>query len=108
MKKSRVYKVGKHSFRYDYDNHVVECVEKADKEMLKDNEEWQKKYGKNLWDIDELGYVEFFSAGLMLENWKNQEARREYLEEWAAELDYEARCLAADFVKYELPKYQNA
>ena len=70
------------------------------------NKEWQAKYGKDLWDIDENGMLEITSAGLSRENWENKESRAEYLGVWVDEIEEEAAILAADFVKYELPLYQ--
>ena len=107
---SKVYKMGKHYFKYDYDNAVVRKMWKPSKkelaEMLADNEEWQAKYGKDLWDIDENGMTEITSAGLSRANWENKESRNEYLSMWCGEIEEEAACLAADFIKYELPLYQ--
>ena len=100
-KKSKVCKVNGLLFRYDYDRCVVEYVSKAGAQEIKDNEEWMEKYGKPLWEI-EAGYVFIDSIGLRLENWKNKETRMEYLEQWAAELRYEANCMAEDFIKYEM------
>ena len=103
--KSRTYRVGKHLFRYDFDECIVEEIAKADPEMLEDNREWQAKHGRDLWDIDEDGYIELRSVGLLPENWKDKEARTEYLEMWAEELDYETSWMVADFIKNELPLY---
>lgn len=99
-KLSKVYAYREKLFRYDYENGIVSLVYKADKEMLNDNKEWQAKYGKDLWDIDEDGYIESSSVGLMRENWDNKEARDEYLWEWVEELNEEARILAEDFLMY--------
>ncbi len=101
MKKSSVYKVNGESFRYNYDERLVEHVYKATEDMLEDNKEWMEKFNKPLWNIDESGYTVMSCAGLRLENWRNKEARREYLEQWASELKEEAECLAADYIKYE-------
>lgn len=106
-KKSKVYKVDGLLFRYDYDRSVVEYVSKAGAQELKDNEEWMEKYGEPLWDIED-GYVVIDSIGLRKENWKNKESRIGYLEQWAAELRYEADCMAADFLKYEMGGTRNA
>ena len=106
--KSRVYKVRNRLFRYDYDECVVEQISKADPEMYEDNKEWQAKHGRNLWDIDEDGYMVMHSVGLMLENWKDKESRNEYLEMWADELNEEESWMVSDFIKYELPLYQKA
>lgn len=88
MKKGKfsgIYKRSGFSFRYDYDHCVVEVVSKAGAEEIADNEEWQSKFGKNLWDIDEAGYIVHDSVGLRPENWKNKEVRDEYLDEWIFE-----------------------
>lgn len=90
-------------FRYNFDNATVECISKADEEMLKENEEWQAKYGKDLWDIDADGYTVIASIGLRRENWKKKAIRDEYLSEWCFELGEEAAILADNFVKYEMP-----
>ena len=75
---SNVVTVDGKQFRYDYKYGIVEYVSKAGEEMLKDNEEWQRKYGKNLWDVED-GYVVNSSAGLMKENWDDAAERKEYL-----------------------------
>lgn len=100
--KSRVYKIDGSYFRYDFDRCVVEHVYKADNEMLEDNKEWQAKYHKDLWEIDEGGYITMNVAGLLPEHWKDKETRTEYLEMWAAELNEEARYLAEDFIANEM------
>ena len=60
----------------------------------KDNEEWTAKYGKPLWEIDESGYMIVDSIWLSRENWKDKEARNEYLEEYCYQLE--------DFIASEL------
>lgn len=106
---SKPYKYGKHYFKYDYENGIVHMMWKPNaqelKEMREDNKEWQDKYGKDLWDLDENNMTELDSAGLRSENWKNKEIRDEYLAEWTMETDEEAACLAEDFIKNELPLY---
>lgn len=86
---SGITKVGGREFRYNYDKHLVEWVQKADAQILADNEDWQKKFGKNLWDVDETGYVVVYTVGLREENWKNKEARMEYLQEWTYDIEEE-------------------
>ena len=86
MKKSRVYKFEGKLFRYNFDECIVEYIAKATQEELEDNKEWQKKYGRNLWDIDENGYMEIDGVGLRKENWIRKEVRDEYLSEWVAEM----------------------
>lgn len=83
---SGIYKRDGFSFRYNFDRCLVEYVSKASKEELADNEEWQQKYGRNLWDIDENGYIVIDAVGLRPENWKNKEARDGYLDEWIFDL----------------------
>ena len=92
MSKSRVYKVNGRIFRYDYDKNRVEWVSKATQEELKDNEEWVAKYNHPLWEIEE-GYVIHDTIGLSLENWKNKEARQEYLEGYCYDIDAEVAYL---------------
>lgn len=86
-KKSGIYKYNGKCFRYDYEHAIVEHVSKATAEEKKDNEEWTAKYGKPLWDIDENGYLLIDSIGLSRENWKDKEARNEYLEEYCYQLE---------------------
>ncbi len=104
--KSKPVKVCGKLFRYDFDEHIVEYVVKAGKDMRSDNKEWQRDHGKDLWDIDSDGYVVVDSAGLLPENWKDKEAREGYLSAWADDIDEEARCLADLFVKSELTRYR--
>lgn len=53
---------------------------------------------------NEFGPIEVItSVGLSKDNWENKEARNEYLQGWAEELDAEANSLADDFIKNELP-----
>lgn len=99
---SKIVTVDGRQFRYDYKDGIVECVSKADEEMLKDNEMWQEKYGRNLWDVDADGYFVEASAGLLKENWDKAAARKEYLKAWSDELDAEAQYLAEQFIKYEM------
>lgn len=87
-KYSRVCKVRKRMFRYNYERCVVEYVFKVNKEMLADNVEWQAKYGKDLWEIED-GYCVADAVGLRKENWNNKELRLPYLEMWNDELDEE-------------------
>ena len=99
MKHSRVCKVDDKLFRYDYENALVEWVEKPSAEMLEDNKEWQAKHGRDLWDIVD-SYVVIDSVGLRLENWKNKESRLEYLGNWADELSEECSWLAHEYLLY--------
>ena len=95
---SSVYKFKGKMFRYDFDNCIVEYITKADKEMIKDEEEWKANHnGRSLFGIDADGYMVVDSAGLRKENWKNKAVRDEYLAEWISELQYEASLLARDF-----------
>lgn len=83
--------VGKHYFKYDREQAIVRMYSKLKDnefaEMRQDNIEWQKKYGKNLWDIDEDGLFYLDGAGLMREHWDDEEAREEYL--IGMEMDWE-------------------
>lgn len=97
---SKIVKVGDKEFRYDYKDCVVEYVMKADAQMYEDNKEWQKKWGRDLWDIDAEGYEVIASAGLSREHWDDKEARKEYLEMWAQELDEESQYLAEQYMMY--------
>ena len=100
---SKPYKYNDKLFRYNFDTGEVQYISKADKEMLEDNEEWQVKYGRNLWDIDAEGYIILGTVGLHPDNWKNKAARDEYLSGWCIDLDAETQSLARDFERYELP-----
>lgn len=93
-KKFGIYKYNGKCFRYDFENAIVEYVSKATAEEKKDNEEWTAKYGKPLWEIDESGYMIVDSIWLSRENWKDKEARNEYLEEYCYQLE--------DFIASEL------
>ena len=69
---SKIYKVGDKSFRYNYDEAVLEYIHKLDKktlaEMKKDNEEWMEKFGHPLWNEDDFkGKVD--SIGCWREDW---------------------------------------
>lgn len=98
--KSKPYKFNEKMFRYDYEHSVVERIVKADKETIKDEAEWKKKYGKPLFGIDTDGYIVVGSICLSLENWKNKDIRDEYLYEWSYELDYEIEVECENFVKF--------
>lgn len=91
-KLSGVYRYEKKLFRYDYENCVVQWVSPLTAEMKADNEEWQRKYGEDLWEVEE-GMVVNDSIGLRPENWKNKDMRNEYLDEWvgmiAEEVEFE-------------------
>lgn len=77
---SKHYKYMGKTFRYDYDNAIVEWI-------YKDEE-------TGLWE-------EIDGAGLRLENWKNKEVRDEYLAEWCADLEDEIAYEMDLFMKYE-------
>lgn len=102
MAKSRITKCENRRFRYDYDKRVVEVVEKATDEMRKDNEEWRAKYGGDLWQIGEDGYVILDTIGLRPENWDNKEARMGYLEAWALVMDETIACELDAIKRYEM------
>lgn len=101
--KSHPIKVSDKLFRYDFDRSVVEYIIKADAETIREENEWKQKHGSPLFGIDADGYIVCSTAGLNVSNWKDTDARGEYLSGWANELAEEANCLAEDFVKYELP-----
>lgn len=106
---TQIYHYRKKTFRYDFDHAIVEYISKADEEMLKDEAEWKANHnGRSLFGIDEDGYMVCDSVGLRRENWRSVATRNEYLDEWIAEMEYEARLMARDFEKYELPHYINA
>lgn len=94
-KYSGVYKLEGKSFRYDFEHNIVEYICKAGKQEIEDNKEWQEKFGRNLWDIDENGYMVIDGAGLRPENWKSKDARDEYLREWIYEMKAEFEMMAA-------------
>lgn len=90
-KMSGIYRYKKKLFRYNFDSCVVEWVSKPTAEEIKDNEEWHRKHGRDLWEIED-GMIVNDSIGLRPENWKNKEARNEYLDEWIFELQEEFEC----------------
>lgn len=92
-KYSRIYKVGNRRFRYNYEHCVIEYIAKADKQILKDNEEWIERHGYPLWEIDEKGYEVIDSIGCFLEDWK--ESPKGMCEMWAGDIEEEMRCLMA-------------
>ena len=53
--------------------------------------------GRSLFDIDKAGYCLVDSVGLSKNNWNDKESRDYYLEEWIAELNYEAALYAKEF-----------
>lgn len=86
---NNICKVEGKLFRYNREHAIVEYITKATDDMYEDNVEWQAKFGRDLWDIDEDGYFVMDSIGLMRESWDNKEVRVEYLTEWAWELEAE-------------------
>ena len=100
--KSNPVKVSGKLFRYDFDRSVVEYIIKADAETISEENEWKQKHGSPLFGIDAEGYIVCSTAGLNAANWKDTAARKEYLSEWANELEEEANRLAEDFVKNEI------
>lgn len=95
---NNICKVSGKTFRYNRERCVVEYVEKATPDMLNDNAEWQKKFGRDLWEITD-GYTVLDTVGLRPENWNSKEARTEYLTGWAMELDEESAYLTAAAIK---------
>ena len=97
---TQIYTFKGKTFRYDFDHGIVEYIAKADAEMIKDEEEWKANHnGRSLWHIDPDGYTVIDSVGLRRENWDNEAIRDEYLAEYIADLEYEARCYARDFIR---------
>lgn len=99
MAKSKVIKLDGSLFRYDFETSVVEYIVKASKEEIEEEKMWKQKYGHGLLDIDEKGYIVLSAVGLHVSNWKDKEARNEYLSEWLAELREETEHLVSDFIK---------
>jgi len=91
------YEGKKMSFQYDRKTATVLYVMKASEEDIKDNEEWIKKYGRPLIEIQEDGYMVLERVGLSRENWDNKETRDEYLSGWCFELEEELAYMAAEF-----------
>lgn len=98
--KSSVYRFCNNLFRYDFDHCIVEQVMKADKGMIAENESWKKKYGDPMYDIDQEGYCVIGTVGLSLENWKDKEARNEYLDGWIQEMNEESERLVQQFLRF--------
>ncbi len=96
---SDIQKVGGRLFRYKEERAIVEFIEEATPDMYKDDEEWIEKHGYPLWDIDAEGYIVLDSVGLSKENWEDDEARMNYLTEYANEIDSEIAYLSKDFIK---------
>lgn len=103
MEKSVIYELGGKLFRYDFGKCIVEYVYKATEEDMQEEAEWLRNHNHTLYGIDADGYMTLDSIGLSRKNWDNEDLRREYLSQWAVDLDEEARALARDFEKYELP-----
>lgn len=87
-----LYKFGDRSFVYDKENSLVISVfkDKEELEILGKDTPWR--------DLD--------SVGLSFKNWQDKEARDEYLTAYTDDLDAECSYLANDFIKNELPMYQ--
>lgn len=89
---SKVYKYDKnHYFVYDYENGLVHYITKITDSMKEDNEEWQSKYGEDLWKPMEgvEGFTEIDAAGLSKENWDDVSQRRYYLSVYIEDLNGE-------------------
>ena len=90
MTLTRPYKRGTSLFMYDKDNCIVWYVAKMTAENKAENVEWNKRWGKNLYDTDPTGeYMLIDGVGLRKENWRNREARDEYLDLWLCEMEEE-------------------
>jgi hypothetical protein len=73
-------------FLYEEKTATLYYVSKTTKEEITDNEEWQSKYNKPLFDtIGEYTIID--SIGLSIDNWKNKDVRNEYLYEYCTQLD---------------------
>lgn len=86
--------VNKKHFLYDEKIAIVYYVAPATEMEKQNNEEWQEKFGHDLWKfINHNGkdYTLITSAGLSRENWKDKEAREEYLSEWLYDLHEEIK-----------------
>lgn len=77
---SRAVKVGNKLFMYDRQRSLVLYVGKVDAE----NRKWLEDE-----EIIDGKYFVVAQIGLREENWKNKDARFDYLNEWAFELDCE-------------------
>lgn len=107
MAKQQIYKLRGKLFRWNPQRCTVQYIVKASEEDIKEEAEWKAKYGHGLFDLDAEGYMVVSTAGLSKKSWEDKEARDEYLLGWIDEMDEEVAVMAADFVKYELPLYQN-
>lgn len=89
---SEIFQLGSMMFRYDYENAVVELVFSPTEEDKAINREWVEKYNKPLFELSD-GLIVADAIGLSRENWEDPEAREEYLDSWAEELnEYSAWC----------------
>lgn len=89
------YEFGGAYFRYNVTDTLVRHLYKASDEEVKNNDAWKAKYGKQLYHIDEYGFICIQSVGLSREHWFNQEVRDEYLAGYLAEYQVESEHLAA-------------
>ncbi len=101
--KSDPVKVAGKLFRYDFDNSIVEYIQKATDSQIDEEIAWEQKHGSQLYGIGVDGYIILSTAGLNMSNWKDADARKGYLIGWAAELEEEEERMAEEFVRYELP-----
>lgn len=88
---SRIYKRQGKSFRYDFDNSLIQLVSKATPQDIDDEKEWVEQYGESLLNIGSDGYMVINSAGLRPEHWLDRESRNEYLDGWIGEMEEELR-----------------
>lgn len=93
------YEGEKKSFQYNRERATVLYVAKATTEEIADNQEWMKKYGEPLFEIQADRYMVINSVGLSRENWDDKEARDEYLYGWCMEMEEELAYMTADLVK---------
>lgn len=75
-----------HIFRYNLTDSIVRMVCPITDEEKAENAEWQQKYGRPLYPVDDMDFTTITSAGLSKENWFNIEIRDEYLYEWISEV----------------------
>ena len=99
-KKSSPYKYEGKTFRYDFQNHLVEYLYKASADEIREEQEWRDSHGgRHLIDIEDDGFVVVMAVGLREGNWRNKASRNEYLSEWIDDIDEEARILVAEATK---------
>ena len=100
---SKVYKIGRRLFRYNYNESVLEYVVKETAKKRKENEDWLKEgFTEPLWNFVN-GYDVMDSIGLNRENW--EASPRSWCEQYNDELEEEFSYQTYMFEKYEMPYY---